>query len=171
MRKTAVSHSRDCILNRFMGFYSVFLYLRKSRSSYTPPSGIPWAFCVLAFRTSFAETKKMRFLASTGSITLSSSTRKVRQRSMCCLRTWGKGKKLMKKRQKLSLQQITTSGSETDAELPLWRQMPANPTEAAAAVSPLNRPGHNNTSFNCISVSQRSQPVTGVNPSFPIQGD
>lgn len=87
IRETAVPHRRDCILNIFIGFYSVFLCLRKSRSSYTPPSGIPWAFCLLALRTSFAETKKMRFLASTGSITLSSSTRKVRQRSMCCLRT------------------------------------------------------------------------------------
>lgn len=54
----------------------------------------------------------------------------------------------------------------------LWEQMPASPTEAAASLTPLNRPGHSNTSFyNCIYVTQRAQPVTGVNPSFPIHGE
>lgn len=108
IRKGTIQHNNDCILNIYQVLW-FFFYLRKSESSYIPPSGIPWAFCLLALRTSFAETKKMRFLASTGSITLSSSTRKVRQRSMCCLRTWGKGKKLMRKRQKLSHCQINIS--------------------------------------------------------------
>lgn len=113
IRETAVPHSTYC-LNVFIRFCSVFLYLRKSRSSYTPDSGIPWAFSLLALRTSFAETKKMRFFASTGSITLSSSTRKVRQRSMCCLRTWGKDKKLMKKGKHWS---ISTSQHQSQKQL------------------------------------------------------
>lgn len=54
----------------------------------TPASGIPWAFCTRAWSTSLAETKKMRSLAWARSTTPSSSTRKLVQRSMCCLRTW-----------------------------------------------------------------------------------
>lgn len=55
---------------------------------YIPASGIPWAFCARACRTSLADTKKMRSLAWALSTTPSSSTRKLVHLSICCLRTW-----------------------------------------------------------------------------------
>lgn len=53
-----------------------------------PVSGMPWARCILEFSASLADTKKMRLGACRASTTLSSSIRKLRQRSMCCFRTW-----------------------------------------------------------------------------------
>lgn len=54
-------------------------------------SGMPCARCVLALRTSLAETKKIRPAASSRPTTFSSSARNPTQRSRCCFLTWTAG--------------------------------------------------------------------------------
>ena len=61
----------------------------------SPPSGMPWAFWILALSTSLADTKKMRSPAWPRSTTPSSSTRKLVQRSMCCRRTWSPSRQVL----------------------------------------------------------------------------
>lgn len=61
----------------------------------SPPSGMPWAFWILALSTSLADTKKMRSPAWPRSTTPSSSTRKLVQRSICCRRTWSPGRQVL----------------------------------------------------------------------------
>lgn len=85
--KLQVSRGQGKIFSMLLFCYNLCLRLGRKCSFYIPPSGIPWALFILELRTSLAETKKIRFRASKGLTTLSSSTKKWRHLSMCCLRT------------------------------------------------------------------------------------